>query len=160
MKATLVLGSIGILFGPLALAAQSVHHTAVDARGDQVMGLSHEETTHHFRLYGDGGTIEITANDPKDAHSVEQIRMHLAHMAAMFAAGNFQDPMLIHGRVPPGVPTLRRLKAQVCYRFEEIPRGGLLRISTKNGEALAAVYELLKFQISDHRTGDIRAIAK
>ena len=30
----------------------------VVARGDEIMGFSHEKTTHHFRLYADGGSIE------------------------------------------------------------------------------------------------------
>jgi len=47
-------------------------------------------------LYADGGAIEITANDPNDTESRDQIRMHLSHIAVMFAAGNFQAPMLIY----------------------------------------------------------------
>jgi hypothetical protein len=133
VKATLV---VGLLFVALGLVAQDDQHTAVDKRGDPVMGFSHEKTTHHFRLYADGGAIEVTANDPKDTESRDEIRMHLSHIAGMFATGNFQASMLIHDQVPPGVPTLQRLKAEVSYRFEEIPNGGRVRIATKNEEAL------------------------
>lgn len=157
MKQTLL---AGLLFGTLVLIAQDDHHTAVDKRGDQVMGFSHEKTTHHFRLYADGGAIEVTANEAKDTEGRDQIRMHLSHIAAMFAAGNFKAPMLIHDQVPPGVPTLQRLKAEVSYRFEEIPDGGRVRIATKNEEALSAIHEFLRFQISDHRTGDIPEVTK
>jgi hypothetical protein len=111
-------------------------------------------------LYADGGAIEVTANDAKDTESRDQIRMHLFHLAVMFAAGNFQAPMLIHDQVAPGVPTLQRLRAEVSYRFEGIPDGGLVRIATKNKEALSAIHEFLKFQISDHRTGDILDLTK
>jgi hypothetical protein len=148
----------GILFGALGLMAQDDHHIAIDKRGDHVMGFSHEKTTHHFRLYADGGAIEVTANNAKDTESRGQIRMHLSHIAVMFAAGNFRAPMLIHDQVPPGIPTLQRLKADVSYRFEEIPDGGRVRIATKNKEARSAVHEFLKFQIFDHRTGDILAV--
>ncbi|PWT86603.1 MAG: hypothetical protein C5B56_12200 [Proteobacteria bacterium] len=140
--------------------AQEDHHAAVDNRGDHVMGFSHEKTTHHFRLYADGGAIEVTAKDAKDTESRDQIRMHLSHIAAMFTDGNFKAPMLIHDQVPPGVPTLQRLKAEVSYRFSAIPDGGRVRITTKNGEALAAVHQFLRFQIADHRTGDIVDITK
>jgi hypothetical protein len=63
------------------------HHThqqdhqrmdGVNKRGDHAMGFSHEKTTHHFRLTGEGGAIEVTANDPNDAASQEQIRTHLS----------------------------------------------------------------------------------
>jgi hypothetical protein len=155
VKTTLL---VGLLFGALGLIAQDDHHNAIEKRGDHVMGFSHEKTTHHFRLYADGGAIEVTANDAKDTESRDQIRLHLSHIAVMFAAGNFQAPMLIHDQVPPGVPTLRRLK--VSYRFEEIPDGGRVRIATKNQEALSAVHQFLQFQISDHRTGDILDLTK
>src|SRR5215471_11466727 len=104
----------------LCAAAQDAHHDAVNRRGDAVMGFSHEKTTHHFRLYADGGEIEVTADDPKDSESRGQIRAHLPHVAKMFADGNFNAPMLVHDRTPPGVPVLEKLKEQVTYRYEEI----------------------------------------
>jgi hypothetical protein len=130
------------------------NQTGVNSRGDHVMGFSHEKTTHHFRLLADGGLIEVTANDPKDTDSRDQIRTHLPHIAGMFAEGNFQAPMLIHDRVPTGVPVLQRLKDQVSYRYEDIDGGGKVRITTSNKEALSAAHDFLRFQIDDHRTGD------
>ena len=122
------------------------------------MGFSHEKTTHHFRLSKDGGAIEVTANDPKDIASRDQIRMHLGHIAKMFAAGDFKAPMLVHDQVPPGVPVLEKLKAEVQYRFQEIDRGGTVRITTTNSDALKALHEFLRFQIADHRTGDTEKV--
>ena len=137
-----------------AMFAQDAHHEGVDKRGDHVMGFSHEKTTHHFRLYRDGGAIEVTANDAKDAESRDQIRMHLSHIAKMFAGGDFNAPMLIHDRVPPGVPVMQRLKAEIRYEYRDVERGGTVRITSANAEAVAAVHDFLKFQIEDHRTGD------
>jgi hypothetical protein len=154
MRAILVFGLLGLTFGPPGLAAENHDHTAVDMRGDHVMGFAHDRTTHHFRLYSDGGAIVVIANSPKDTETRDQIRLHLSHIAVMFATGNFQDPILIHDQTPPGVAALQRLKGQVSYRFEDIPRGGRVRITTTNEEALAAIHEFLKFQISDHHTGD------
>ncbi len=68
----------------------------------KMMGLSHEKTTHHFRLYPDGGSIEAEANDSEDAASRDQIRSHLAHIATMFAAGNFRAPCLFMRRTRHG----------------------------------------------------------
>jgi hypothetical protein len=132
----------------------------VQQRGDHVMGFSHEKTTHHFRLYSNGGAIEVEANDPSDLASRDQIREHLAHIAHLFAEGDFQSPMLVHDRVPPGVPTLERLKSSVTYKFEENGRGGRIRITTGSAEALTAVHEFLRFQIADHQTGDPLEISK
>ncbi|MEA2174621.1 MAG: hypothetical protein QOD00_2213 [Blastocatellia bacterium] len=132
----------------------------VNKRGDRVMGFSHMKATHHFRLAPDGGRIEVAANDPQDTATREQIRMHLSHIAGMFANGDFDAPMLIHARTPPGVPAMKRLKAEISYEYEEREAGGLVRIKTNNARALAAVHEFLRFQIKDHRTGDSLKVEK
>jgi hypothetical protein len=129
-------------------------HTAVDQHGDHVMGFSHEKTTHHFRLYPDGGAIEVNANDAADTGSRDQIRMHLGHIAKRFAAGDFNAPMLVHDRVPPGVPVLQKKTSVVQYRFDQTERGAVIRIATRDPEALQALYAFLRFQIAEHRTGD------
>jgi len=119
MKRTLTIA----LFLAIGAFAQD-HHDGVGQRGDKVMGFSHENTTHHFRLTKDGGTIEVTANDAKDTASRDQIQMHLGHIAGMFAEGNFKAPMLIHEVTPPGVPVMQRLKAEITYSFAKSDRGG------------------------------------
>ena len=140
--------------------AMSSHHAGVNPRGDKAMGFSQEKTTHHFRLYADGGAIEVQVNDPKDSTSRDHIRGHLAHIAQMFSAGNFSAPMLVHDRVPPGVPTMQRLKDAISYQYEQSDRGGTLRIKTQNAEALRAVHQFLRYQITDHQTGDSLQVGK
>ena len=150
---------------PLLMAAAFAqdhkdHHAGVDARGDKVMGFSHEKTAHHFRLFGDGGSIEVEAKSAGDKGSRDQIRSHLGHIASMFAEGNFRAPMLIHAQTPPGVAAMQRLKAEIRYRFRQTDRGGAVDIRTANREAIAAVHEFLRFQISDHRTGDTGTVQR
>jgi hypothetical protein len=142
-----------LLFSPRP--ARAGPPPAVDARGDKVMGFSHEKTTHHFRLYDGGGAIEVEANSADDSPSRDQIRGHLRHIATLFTAGNFQVPMLIHARTPPGVPAMQKLKSEISYRFRQTARGAAVDIVTANREAVAAIHEFLRFQISDHRTGDV-----
>jgi hypothetical protein len=126
----------------------------VNERGDHAMGFSHEKTTHHFRLTADGGAIEVTANDPTDAASQEQIKSHLSHIAKMFKEGDFSAPMFIHGEAPTGVTVMKRLTADITYTFETIELGGRVRIVTANADALEAIHEFLRYQIKDHQTGD------
>jgi hypothetical protein len=135
-------------------AAQDEHHKGVVERGDQAMGFSHETTTHHFRLYADGGGIEADAKDTQDAASRDAIRSHFAHIAKMFAAGDFSIPMLIHAENPPGTETMKRLRDAIQYTVENTDRGGRIRIVTKDADALHAVHTFLRFQIADHQTGD------
>ena len=137
-----------------SIAYSQSHHDDVNRRGDHEMGFSHEKTTHHFRLGKRGGAIEVTANDSNDTESRDQIRQHLTHIAIMFSAGNFNAPMLIHDQTPPGVPVMKRLKSQIKYEFESMESGGRVKINSSNQEAIDAVHEFLRFQITDHQTGD------
>ena len=143
----------GLLAAGMMLFGQS-HHEEVNRRGDHAMGFSHEKTTHHFRLSKDGGAIEVTANDVKDTESRDQIRQHLSHIAVMFSSGDFDVPMFVHDKTPPGVPVMQRLKQQIKYDYKDIDQGGRVRISSANAEAILAVQEFLRFQITDHKTGD------
>ena len=145
---------------PAAAGSCAAHHAAVAKRGDKAMGFSHETTTHHFLLQKDGGAIDISANDATDTASRDEIRMHLRHIAQAFAAGDFDLPMFIHDRVPPGVPEMQKRKASISYRFEETERGARVVISTADRRALRAVHDFLRFQIDDHRTGDLTSIEK
>jgi hypothetical protein len=132
----------------------------MNQRGDHIMGFDHTKTTHHFLLQESGGSIEVTANSADDVESSEQIRMHLKHIAKMFAEGNFNAPMLIHDQTPPGTPVMQELKGEIKYKYEEIDRGAAVRISTTNPNALKAIHEFLRFQIKEHKTGDSLDIGK
>jgi hypothetical protein len=158
-----------LLFGGLQLAAQDMQscpmhkeHTKevsqyqadVEKHGDEAMGFPHDKTTHRFRLYADGGAIEVTANDSNDSQNMQAIRSHLTHIATMFFNGEFSIPMFVHDQVPPGVPMMKEKRAEISYTFEELPAGGRVRIKTTNPHALKAIHEFLRFQIADHHTED------
>jgi hypothetical protein len=155
---------------PAVLAAQektsscSAHHggsrhDAVDERGDRVMGFDHTKTTHRFVLTPDGGVIDVSANSADDEASREAIRTHLAHIAKMFAEGDFEAPMLIHDQVPPGVPVMKRDRKKIRWTYEDTPAGGRVVAATKDPAALEALHAFLRFQIEDHRTGDSTAVS-
>src|SRR6266481_2269513 len=99
-----------LLFSGLQLAAQdmqscpmhkehmkeaSQRQADVEKHGDQAMGFPHDKTTHHFHLSADGGAIEVTVNDSKDAENLRAIRSHLAHIATQFSNGDFAIPMFV-----------------------------------------------------------------
>src|SRR5437870_6921469 len=135
----------------------SQHQADVEKHDDQAMGFPHDKTTHHFRLYSDGGAIEVTANDGKDTENIQAIRSHLAHIVRLFSDGDFSIPMFVHDQVPPGVPVMKEKRDQISYSLEELPAGGTLRIKTTDHDALKAIHDFLRFQIGDHYTGDATA---
>src|ERR1700730_5718298 len=111
MKSRVLLLATMLPFLARSATAQShecSHSAGVAQRGDHVMGFDHEKTVHHFRLTKTGGSIEAEAKDSTDTESRDQIRMHFTHIAKMFSEGDFDAPMLIHARVPPGVPEMRK----------------------------------------------------
>ncbi|HET9794453.1 MAG TPA: hypothetical protein VFS34_08315 [Thermoanaerobaculia bacterium] len=144
---------------PLASGARAHHHAAgLESRGDDGMGFSQAKTTHHFQLRADGGAIEVTVRDAKDAENLGRIRAHLAHVREMFAAGDFSIPMFVHGEMPPGAATMKRRAGSIRYVYEDIPGGGRVRISTDDPDALDAIQDFLRFQITEHETGDPTAV--
>ncbi|MDQ3013900.1 MAG: glycoside hydrolase [Acidobacteriota bacterium] len=153
---------LALLFSSQAIAQSSGHdhHAAVNERGDKVMGFSHEKTAHHFLLKPDGGLIEVEIKDKTDAASRDQIQSHLKHIAQKFAAGDFTAPMLIHDKVPPGVPVMKDKKSAIKYQFEQTELGGRIRMTTGDATAIAAIHKFLRFQISDHKTEDSAEIEK
>lgn len=132
----------------------SRHAQGVDDRGDKAMGFSHEKTQHHFRLFADGGSIDIETKSRTDADQREAIREHLKMIAAMFGRGDFHLPTFIHDTVVPGQKTMEQLKKQISYAFSELPHGARVKLSSRNPKAVAAIHQFMRFQIEDHRTGD------
>jgi hypothetical protein len=136
--------------------AHATHRASLDERGGRAMGFSQTATVHHFLLKPDGGVIQVEVKDASDAANRDLVRRHLSHVARAFAEGDFTTPALVHERVPPGADSMRRLKSEITYAYEETEAGARVRIHAKSAEALAAVHDFLRFQIEEHRTGDPR----
>lgn len=150
---------LGFLWISPDVAAQhagdhSRHMTEMNERGDVVMGFKQSKTTHHFRLLPDGGAIEVNANDPKDTHSRDQIRQHLAHISKAFSDGDFTASTEVHKDEPPGTKQMKELRGAIKYRYENMESGGRVKIKTADLKAMDAIHEFLRFQIREHETGD------
>ena len=152
----IILAMCAALLLPAAVVAQQDHskHGEMEKRGDQGMGFAQDKITHHFLLRKDGGAIQVTVNAADDKTSKDEIQMHLHHIAHAFKSGDFNIPMFVHDQTPPGVATMTKLKNQIHYRYESAQNGGRVVISSANADAVAAIHEFLKFQITEHKTGD------
>jgi hypothetical protein len=133
---------------------QSDTRRTLDARGTHAMGFDQAKTTHHFLLYRDGGEIDVSVKDPSDTTNRDAIRMHLPHLAMLFGQGSFDLPHFIHATDVPGTASMKRLKDRIAYRYHQTPGGGRVDIVTSDREALEAIHTFLRFQITDHRTGE------
>jgi hypothetical protein len=125
--------------------------TALQARGAAVMGVDQYSSTHRFESLADGGRIALQ-RDVDDSAGVRTIREHLQAVARQFAGGDFSASATVHARTVPGTAAMRARRRYIRYEVRPLPRGGELRITTRDPVALGAVHEFLAFQRADHRT--------
>lgn len=156
---TLALTLVATQAAPPTPPAQDPH-AQMHARGAQVMGFDQDKTAHHFLLYSDGGAIDVSVKDGSDKTNRDAIRAHLPHIAKLFADGNFDAPLAVHATTVPGTPAMAARKDRITWKYTETPNGGRVDISTTDAEALAAVHTFLRFQITDHKTGDSMEVTK
>jgi hypothetical protein len=139
---------------------QMLKEAELKTHGLAAMGFDQDAAVHHFRLYADGGAIEVEATTPADGATRVAIRMHLSGIADQFSHGDFGKPLETHGEMPPGVNALVRLHGSVAYRYQETPAGGRVRITTTSRDAVAAVHSFLTYQIREHGTGDPMTVTR
>lgn len=126
---------------------------ALQARGASAMGVDQYTSSHVFESLPDGGRI-VLQRDSVDAAGTAQIRDHMRDIASRFAAGDFAIPGFVHAQAVPGTAVMSARKSLISYTADTLPRGGQVRLLTKDSAAIAAIHEFLAFQRSDHRVSD------
>lgn len=139
---------------PAAHATQDSAFAALQARGHQAMGVDQYTSTHRFDALPDGGRIELQ-RDADDPEGVATIRTHLRSIAGAFARGEFGTPAFVHGQAVPGTEVMAARRAAIRYEYRDLPRGGEVRITTADAEAVAAIHAFMAYQRGDHRAGGV-----
>lgn len=114
------------------------------------MGVDQYASTHVFDALTDGGRIEFQY-DSDDVEAIDQIRSHLREIELAFQRGDFSTPAFVHAQEVPGTAVMAERREHIEYRYRDLPRGGELRLTTQDPEALAAIREFMTFQRTDHR---------
>lgn len=109
-----------------------------------------DRTTHRFTPTQSGLVEEVVADDSDDAEQVERIRAHLTEEAGRFAAGDFGDPVRIHGSEMPGLAELEDGAAEIQVGYADLPDGGRLTFNTTNAELITALQRWGASQVDDH----------
>jgi hypothetical protein len=126
---------------------------ALQKRGEMTMGVDQYTSIHRFEALADGGRI-VLERDSADSAGEATIRAHMKTIAAAFAAGDFTSPEFVHATDSiPGTAVMARLRNEITYTASDLPRGGELRITSKDPEAVKAIHEFLAFQRHDHHAG-------
>jgi hypothetical protein len=130
--------------------AQDSAYAALQQRGKMAMGVDQYESQHQFDILPAGGRIALEMKG-NDSLSIAQIRAHLKLIEHAFQAGDFSTPEFVHMRSMPGTEVMARNKARIVYTYADLPRGGEVRIATKDPESLAAIHEFMAAQRGDHK---------
>jgi hypothetical protein len=127
--------------------------TRLQQRGETAMGVDQYTSEHVFEPLPDGGRIVLQRNQ-SDSAGEATIRAHMSAIATAFSEGDFTIPGFVHAMSDvPGTQVMKKLRAEISYSAHELPRGGEVRITTRNPDAIAAIHEFLAFQRTDHRAG-------
>lgn len=140
------------------IIAQDSAYTALQQRGKMAMGVDQYASQHQFDILPGGGRIALEMKGD-DSLSIAQIRAHLKLIEHAFQAGDFSTPEFVHMRSMPGTDIMSRNKARIAYSYADLPRGGEIRITTKDPESLAAIHEFMSAQRGDHKAhgmGDMK----
>lgn len=129
-------------------------HEALQARGEQAMGVDQYTSTHVFDDLVDGGRIELQRDTVDDA-GTEAIRRHVRVIAEAFAAGDFQIPAFVHEGDVPGTAVMAARKDRIRFVYRDLPRGAELRLVTDDPAAIRAIHEFMAFQREAHRAEGI-----
>ena len=124
--------------------------SAMQARGEHVMGVNQYTSAHVFEDLPDGGRIVLERADAADTADIKRIRAHMREIADAFRAGDFTKPFAVHAQTVPGTDVLAQKRSAISYVASDRPRGGEVRITTSDPAAVAAVHDFLAFQRGAH----------
>lgn len=134
---------------PLSAQAHDTSYAQMLARGQMGMGVDQRRSHHVFDDLPDGGRIKLQA-DSADSTAIAAIRAHLSTVASAFQAGNFSTPEFVHDGPVPGTDVMTARHTVIGYAFAALPRGGEVRITTHDPEALHAIHQFLAYQRQEH----------
>jgi len=122
----------------------------VAARGATVMPFDLKKTHHTFEQTVPGGIESVRTLDPADSQQIALVRSHLEMEAKNFSAGNFADPMAIHGMTMPGVNALAAAGSRLRIAYESLGDGARITYTSDDPVIVAAIHDWFNAQTTDH----------
>ena len=127
---------------------------AMQSRGAHVMGVDQYTAAHVFEDLPDGGRVVLDRDDPADTTAILTIRAHMRDIQAAFRTGDFTKPFQVHAQTVPGTTVMRERRVAISYEAIDRPRGGEVRITSRDSAAVRAIHEFLAFQRAQRRSKD------
>jgi hypothetical protein len=146
-----ILGTLGVLFWIGWLRPPQLNREAmVHKMGHHVMPFDLSKTMHIFEMTESGGIQQVIAKDQGDKEQIALIRQHLQHEAMMFSAGDFSDPISLHGADMPGIKDLAAGAARIKIQYTALPNGAQITFTTPDLHLITAIHRWFGAQLSDH----------
>ncbi len=130
----------------------------MNSRFSRVLGTDVDKLSQHYYLVKNGGVIELTAKDPQDQAVIKAIQKYLDSQKDLFEKGKNESETEVHGKAPDGLLGIKRFRNEITFFSTGTDNGAVLRMFTVNEQAKQAVYEFMKFEIAEHKTGDVLTV--
>jgi len=125
----------------------------MNARFSKALGAGLDKVALHFYLVKNGGVIELASKDPNDTGTIEAIRKYLQSQKDLWEKG--KDPVTeVHAKAPESANLMRKLRNDITFYAAKTDTGAVLRMFSINEQARDAIQDYLKFEITEHKTGD------
>lgn len=125
----------------------------MNARFSKALGVSLDKVALHYYLVKNGGVVELASKDPNDTGTIEAIRKYLQSQKDLWEKG--KDPVAeVHTRAPESANLMRKLRNDITFYTAKTDTGAVLRMFSINEQARDAIQDYLKFEITEHKTGD------
>ena len=108
----------------------------------------------HYWLLKNGGAIEIVCKAPCDSSTQTAIQSYLDSLSKAFEKGSFEPEFVGGANAPESLITLRKLRDEVTFQAASSDIGYSLRMLTVNPQARDAIYDFLRYEITNRKTGD------
>ena len=129
-------------------------------RVSKVLGTDVDKIVQHYYLVKNGGVIEFTAKDPADNATISTVQKYLETQKDLFEKGKADADTGVYGKVPDGLPALKKLRNDITFFAVNTDSGAALRMFSVNDQARQAIQDFMKFQINEHKTGDPLQVAE
>lgn len=130
-----------------------------NTRFSKALGTDVDKVVQHYYLVKNGGVIEFTAKDPADNATIATVQKYLEAQKDLFEKGKAEADAEIYGKIPDGLPALKKLRNEITFFAVNTDSGAALRMFSVNEQARQAIQDFMKFQINEHKTGDPLQVA-
>lgn len=140
----------------VALLVFTALATAQSGKGKNAVAPPDEsKIERHYWLLKNGGAIEMICKAPCEDATQKSIQNYLDSLSKSFEKGAFDAEFVNGASAPEALATLKKLRDEVTFHAAPSSEVGYsLRMLTVNPQARDAIYEFIRYEVTNRKTGD------